>query len=123
MDASPLLQCSNYRRWKDIPPSIWDAAWAFCKSLELRLNAKTNPPIPIHLAAEEIAILEILEREYPMKVTQLDLASGISREVRTIRTHLKNLLQKELIYERTKGDKKGEAITDKGLSLIRERKQ
>jgi predicted transcriptional regulator len=114
VDVLCELEQALLRAWK----------WLKAKKRSKRKDAIFEDTAPlIHLAAEETTILEILHREYPMKVTQVDLAVETGLEIRTVRTHLGGLLKKKLVSKRPKGDKKGEAITAKGLSLISQRKK
>ena len=74
----------------------------------------------ISLTPEGKTILETLADEHPMTVTQESLAEATRLSDRTIRNHLPYLRTKGLI-DRPFGSRKGEAITAKGLDLIKRR--
>ena len=91
----------------------WKTLQVYLERLAIRRNSEAVSP-------EEMTILEVLQNEYPMTVTQEDLAAATRLTDRTVRKCVKRLSEAGLI-DRPRGPKKGNALTAKGRALLGER--
>ena len=85
--------------------------------IELLLDKMDAHASFVALTAEDKTILETLDREHPMTVTQESLAADTRLSDRTVREHLKYLVQKQLVNQ-PRGLKKGYGLTDGGLAIL-----
>ena len=86
----------------------------------LRCDGIATPVKTQSLTAEEMTILEVLNKEHPMGVTEDDLVMATRNSSNTVRKYLKRLRAKKLI-DRPAGRNKGNVITSNGLFLIRQK--
>jgi hypothetical protein len=83
-------------------------------------SAEPAPPKPAAVAVkqEEMKILESLAREHPATVTQEKLAADTGLSEKTVGNALRRLGKIGLTH-RPLGKRKGDGLTDRGLSVVR----